>query len=204
MAVNPGREEEVVLRLWMLLRGVGNGLNLCMDKIFEKYGITNEQATVLAAIKSRGALRPSDLASIAERSPNSMSMLVDRMVKAGLVRRIRDRKDRREVLVSLTDKGREAIVPVVPEGWQLLQRIVSPLSYDRQCGLADMLETLKCELAICLNPELDRAEIIKSSPTRDPSVYRRFVKNVLPRSYQGKGKPRARSKRETGRKGNRS
>ena len=173
-------QDEVVMRLWLLLRGVGNALNLCMDGVFGKYGITNEQAAVLAAVQSRKALRPSDLASLLERSPNSMSMLVDRMVKAGLVKRTRDRKDRREVLVSVTDKGRERLAPAVPEGWQVLRKIVSTLSHEQQCALADMLETLKAELITCLNPQMDVAEIIKNSPTKDRSVYRRFVKNVLP------------------------
>jgi DNA-binding MarR family transcriptional regulator len=62
-------------------------------------------------------LRPTDLASILERSPNSISMLVDRMVKAGLVRRTRDKKDRRVVFVSMTDKGMQAVDPAAPAGW---------------------------------------------------------------------------------------
>jgi DNA-binding MarR family transcriptional regulator len=194
MKVNPN-QEEVVLRLWLLLRGVGNALNLCMDEVFGKYGITNEQAAVLAAAQSRRALRPSDLASILERSPNSVSMLVDRMVKAGLVRRTRDRKDRREVFVSATDKGKERLAPGVPEGWQLLKKIMSPLSYDQQCALADMLETLKAGLVSCLNPEMDMAEIIKNSPSKDPSQYKRFVKNVLPRGSGTEGKGREKRKR---------
>jgi len=188
-------QDEVVMRLWILLRGVGSELNLCMDGIFAKYGITNEQAAVLAAVQSRGALRLSDLASLLDRAPNSMSMLVDRMVKAGLVKRTRDRKDRREVFVSVTDKGREKLAPGVPEGWQVLRKIASALSQEQQCAMADMLETLKTELVSCLNPEMDVAEIIKSSPTKDPSVYRRFVKNILP---LGSGTERkGREKRKT-------
>jgi DNA-binding MarR family transcriptional regulator len=113
VAVNPEREK-TVLRLWLLFRRVGDALNLCLDQVYSKYGITSEQSGVLAAIKSRGPLRVTDLASILERSPNSITMIVDRMVKAGLVRRTRDKKDRRVVFVSMTDKGRETVDPVVP------------------------------------------------------------------------------------------
>jgi DNA-binding MarR family transcriptional regulator len=69
-----------------------------------------------------------------------MSMLVDRMVKAGLVRRTRDRKDRRAVFVSLTNKGDEAIGPAIPAGWEFVKKLVSPVSYDDQRVLADTLE----------------------------------------------------------------
>ena len=64
---------------------------------------------MLTCIKSRGPLSPSALGLLLERGPNSMSMLVDRMVKAGLVRRRRDRKDRRVVFVTMTSKGRRPL-----------------------------------------------------------------------------------------------
>jgi len=191
MVVN-SESESTVLRLWLLLPRVSDTLALCQDSIYGKYGITTEQWRVLACIKSRGALRPSDLASILERSPNSLSMLVDRMVKAGLVRRTRDRKDRRTVFVSMTDKGREAVEPAVIAGWEFMHRLLSPLSYDDQRALASMLETIKCELIGYLNPEMDMAEIIKNSFTKDPDLYKRMVKNVLPPGYEAKRKRRQR------------
>jgi len=189
MAVN-AEQQNTMLRLWLLLPRVGDALNLCQDLVFSKYGITTEQWRVLACIKSRGPLRPVDIASILERAPNSMSMLVDRMVKAGLVRRTRNRTDRRAVFVSITNKGKEAIEPAVPAGWEFIQRLLSPLSYDEQRALADILETLKCELTSCLNPEMDMAEIIKNSFTRDPNLHKRMLKNLLPPGYELKRKRR--------------
>src|SRR4030043_2402277 len=174
MAVNP-EQERTVLRLCLLLRRVGDALNLCLDLIYSKYGITNEQSGVLGAIKSRGPLKPSELASILERSPNSISMLVDRMVKANLVKRTRDRKDRRVVFVTMTDRGRQAIDPAVPEGWQLIHKVLSPLPYDQQRDLADMLETVRGELGHCLNPEMDMTEILEKSLTRGPGLYKRLL-----------------------------
>jgi DNA-binding MarR family transcriptional regulator len=189
MATN-SEAESTVLRLWLLFRQVGDAVSLCQDMVYSKYKLTTEQFGVLASIKARGPLRPLDLAFILERSPNSMSMIVDRMVKAGLVRRTRDRKDRRAVFVSMTDKGRKAVEPAIPAGWEFVHKIVLPLSYDDQRALASMLETVKCELVSCLNPEMDRAEIIKKSLTRDPNLYKRMVKNVLPPGYKAKGKRR--------------
>jgi DNA-binding MarR family transcriptional regulator len=178
------KSENTVLRLWLLLPRVGDALSLCQDLVFSKYGITTEQWRVLACIKSRGPLRPVDIASLLERAPNSMSMLVDRMVKAGLVRRTRDRKDRRAVFVSLTNKGKEAVEPATPAGWEFMHKLLSPLSNDEQCALADVLETLKCELNSYLNPEMDMAEITKNSLTRDPGLHRRMLKTLLPPGYE--------------------
>jgi len=177
-------QERTVLRLWMLLPRVGDAFDLCHDLVFSKFGITTEQWRLLTCIQSRGSLRPSDIAWMLERSPNSVSMLVDRMVKAGLVKRTRDRKDRRTVFVSMTDKGKEAVGPAVPAGWEFIHKVLSALSDDDQRALADMLETLKCEFQSYLNPETDRAEIIKKSLTKDPKLYERMSKSVLPVGYE--------------------
>jgi len=113
-------------------------------------------------------------------------MQIDRMVKAGLVRRTRDRKDRRVVTVSLTEKGKTAVEPAIPAGWEFIHEIVSTLSDDEQRDLANMLERLKCELVGYLDPESDMAEIAKDSLTNDPDLYKRMVKNLLPPGYEAK------------------
>ena len=189
MAVD-SESENTVLRIWLLLRRVGDTLALSQDSVFSKYGLTTEQFGVLVSIRSRGPLRPTDLALILERTPNSVSMLIDRMVKAGLVRRARDRKDRRVVTVSLTGKGAAAVEPAIPAGWAFIHHILSPLSLDDQRALAGMLETVKCELKGHLNPEMDKAEILRSSFTNQPDLYKRMLQNILPPGYEARHKHR--------------
>jgi DNA-binding MarR family transcriptional regulator len=162
-------------------------MSLCEDSIFRQYGLTTEQFAVLAAVRSRGgSVRIVDLVDALERSANSVSMLVDRMVAAGLVRRMRDRSDRRAVRVSLTVKGETAIGPAMPAGWGFAQKILSPLSNNDKSALVSMLETVKCEALGYLNPEVDKVEIRKRSPTNRPGLYERMVKNVLPSDSEGK------------------
>jgi MarR family 2-MHQ and catechol resistance regulon transcriptional repressor len=187
MTVN-SESENTVLRIWLLLRRVGDTLALCQDSVYGKYGLTTEQFGILASLKSRGPLRPSDLSQILERTPNSISMLIDRMVKAGLVRRTRDRKDRRTVTVSLTGKGEAAVEPAVPAGWEFIHQILSSLSLNDQRSFADMLETVKCELAGYLNPDMDKAEIIKNSFTKRPDLYKQMLSNMLPPGYKANHK----------------
>lgn len=176
-----------MLRLWRLMHQVRDILMLCEDSIFAEYGITTEQFSVLAAVKSRdGSLRPTDLAYLLERSPNSISMLIDRMVKAGLVKRTRDRRDRRVVNVSLTSKGENALKPAMPASWEFIQKILSPIPYEDIYALANQLETVKCELLGYLNPEMDMTEITKNSITNQPRLYERMIKNIFPSGYKAK------------------
>jgi DNA-binding PadR family transcriptional regulator len=115
-----------------------------------------------------------------------MSMLIDRMVKAGLVRRTRDRKDRRVVIVSMTEKGRTAVEPAIPAGWEFIHEALSPLSDDEQRDLADMLERVKWELVGYLDPEMHKAAIARDSLSNDPDLYKRMLRNLLPPSYEAK------------------
>jgi len=187
MVVN-SESQNTILRLWLLLHRVRDVLVLCEDSIFREFGLTTEQFSVLAVVKSRGgSLRPTDLALILERSPNSISMLVDRMVKAGLVRRTRDRSDRRIVHVSLTTKGENALKPATPTGWEFIQKILSPIPDKDKHTLANLLETIKCELRGYITPDIDIVEIIKNSPTNQPGLYERMIKNIFPSPPETKG-----------------
>ena len=184
--------ENTLFRLWLLLHRVRDALFLCEDSVFANYGLTTEQFTLLAAVKGGGTLRPSDLAFYMERSPNSVSMLVDRMVKAGLVRRTRDRKDRRVVNVALTGKGEKAVVGAAPVGWELLHKLLSPVSDKDRHALVGLLETIKCECLGYLNPKMDMADVIKNSVTNRRDLYKEWTK-TFPSAGQ--------AKRQDGKKG---
>jgi DNA-binding MarR family transcriptional regulator len=76
------------------------------DKILREYNLTAEQFRVLLAIGYLGGNpKVSEIAHQLTRRPNSITMIVDRMVKAGLVNRMRSRDDRRIVHVTTTTKG---------------------------------------------------------------------------------------------------
>ena len=63
------------------------------------------QYGLLFGLAERGELCASDLAGLADIAPASATTMLDRLEEAGLVRRSRSERDRRLVLVSLTDRG---------------------------------------------------------------------------------------------------
>jgi len=138
---------------WILLRQAYNLIFRCEDRVFSEYDLTTEQHTVLMAIKNiSGPVRITDIARWLDRSVNSVSMIIDRMVKAGLVRRTRDRKDRRTVFVTLTNKAEEAYKPATTAGWNLVQEILSPLSNEDKRNLIKLLETVRDKTYDYLEP----------------------------------------------------
>jgi hypothetical protein len=120
-------------------------------------------------------------------------MIVDRMVKAGLVRRIRDRGDRREVRLVITSKGENAIKPATLAGVEFIQKILSPLSYEDRRTLVSLNEVVKDNAFKYLNPGVDIEEMKKNEITNQANLIERL------RQYISTSTPQA--KRQGGEKG---
>ena len=176
-----------VLRLWLLLHRVRDALVACEDSVFKEYGLTTEQYGLLASVKSYGgSSRPIDLALLLERSPNSVSMLVDRMVKAGLVRRLRDRGDRRVVYVILTSKGQNIVEQSSPGMWEFIKDMLSPLSYEDRRTFLSLFEMINRKALEHLNPGRDIEGIVRDRAERHAELMKRVPAYTLTASPQSK------------------
>lgn len=155
----------LVLRLWFMTHHTHDMLKLCEDRVFSEYKITTEQYVVLVTIKYleylNSRVRPTDAGRFLARSTNSISMIADRMVKAGLIRRVRDRKDRRVVWLVITNKGEEALKPATLGGLKFIQKILSSLSYEDKQTLLSLLLKVQYEAHKYLNPGADIKELAK-------------------------------------------
>ena len=76
----------------------------------EELGVTSRQVTLLWLIRRHPGLSLRELAAEERISPPALSGHVDRLVKAGLVERVRDEDgDRRRVGLALTEEGDRAL-----------------------------------------------------------------------------------------------
>jgi len=81
--------ENPFMRLWLLLHQTYNSISKCEDNVFSKYGITTEQHAVLMAIHHiQGPVTPTEVGQWLDRNTNSISLIVERMVKLGLMRNL--------------------------------------------------------------------------------------------------------------------
>ena len=174
---------------WVLLRQVYNLVLKCEDQVFGEHKLTTEQHTLLMAVKNIGGpVRITDIAQWLDRTPNSVSMLVDRMVKAGLVKRVRDRKDRRTVFVSMTAKAEKAYAPATAAGWALIQEILSPLSNEDKRALIRLLETLRNKTYDYLGSG-EVTEEVRRSGTQAVQLTKRPAKSKQRSGPKTKGQP---------------
>ncbi|MFP3880269.1 MAG: MarR family winged helix-turn-helix transcriptional regulator [Dehalococcoidia bacterium] len=137
-------EESMYLQTFTLLQRTRDLLFRCEDQAVAEFGITAEQYSVLMAMKGLDdPVKVTDVARRLERKVNSVSMLVDRMVNAGLVTRERDLPDRRAVRLGLTGKGQEASERAAPVVLKLVEELLSTLSHEDADILITLLQRLR-------------------------------------------------------------
>ncbi|WP_248960619.1 MarR family winged helix-turn-helix transcriptional regulator [Sphaerisporangium perillae] len=93
-----------IMRAHQILLGQLDTLLRPHDLTFARY-----EALVLLTFSRTGALPLSRIGDRLMVHPTSVTNTVDRLERAGLVRRMRNPKDGRGVLAEITDKGREVV-----------------------------------------------------------------------------------------------
>ena len=97
---------------------------------------------LLSELRREGATTASNLAQAADLAPATITEMVDALVAAGLVERIRDTDDRRIVRVSLTPRGRRAYDAKRARFVKAWGRELSDLDADALRGATVVLERL--------------------------------------------------------------
>jgi len=132
------------LQAWLLIHAARDLAFYLQDRICGEHGITLEQYTVLVAIKHHDdPVTCTDVADWLGHKVNTVSMIADRMVKIGLLRRTRDLPDRRHVRLALTRKADEILRQATPDVWAFVQATMSSLSDGEKTTLIDLLERVR-------------------------------------------------------------
>ena len=186
MTIN-SETEKLTLRLWRQVYQTSTLFKKCQDQIFEEHGLTTEQFALLVSIEYLGEpVRITDIARWLERSTNSISMIVDRMAKAGLLRRVRAKKDRRVVWLTITSKGETALKPAVLAGFEFIQKILSQVSYNDRHTLMGLLDKLQYAAATYLNPGADIEEVRRNEAKSHDNLMERLVQYCGPQLLEAK------------------
>ncbi|MEU0539548.1 MarR family transcriptional regulator [Nocardia sp. NPDC005978] len=115
-----------------------------IDAVFGAHGLQRGEFDVLAALRRSGKpyrLNPSVLADTMMLSRAGMTSRLDRLEKAGLVRRIADAEDRRAIRVGLTEQGLTVVDAAVTDHVANETRLLAALT-DRDREELDRLVRL--------------------------------------------------------------
>jgi DNA-binding MarR family transcriptional regulator len=95
--------------LWLLLARTHYRVRQSRTHELRKYGLSPEQAGVLFFVYSSGNnAMPTQISRWMLREPQTITSIIDRMVRKGLINRVQDSKRRNVVRLSLTANGIQA------------------------------------------------------------------------------------------------
>ncbi len=100
--------------------------------------------TIATASQVRSPLSQSELADMLSVSGASMVHMIDRLVKAGLVRREPSISDRRVNRIVVTDAGHRLYAELRDEAAAVRQRLVASIELEKLAHLTELLEQLQC------------------------------------------------------------
>jgi DNA-binding MarR family transcriptional regulator len=101
--------------------------------------ITIPQFRTLVILSNRGPVNLATLATSLGVQPSATGRMVDRLVSAGLIDRLPHPTSRRELLASLTKRGREVVSKVTANRRSEIARIVEKMPAAERQGLVRAL-----------------------------------------------------------------
>lgn len=136
------------------------------DRTCALHGISRGDYDVLATLRRSGEpfqLGPGELSRSLLLTSGGMTGRLDRLERAGLVTRSPGARDRRSLLVSLTEHGRRVIDDAVDASVRSQQQLLAGLPPDRRRQLDDLLHDLLA--LVTADPQGERSAAVAG---RDP------------------------------------
>jgi MarR family transcriptional regulator, 2-MHQ and catechol-resistance regulon repressor len=127
-------KETRALNAYIKLMRAANSVKVRLERRLLKVGLTENQFGTLETLLHLGPLNPRTIRDKLLTTGGNVTVIVDNLERRSLVRRIRDRKDRRRVTIHLTAEGR---------------RLVDSIMAGHVAAIVD-------ELAVLTGPEQDQ------------------------------------------------
>lgn len=120
---------------------------LHMDTIQGEHGIPLSHVQVLSMLSETGSMSVSEISQHLGIAKPNITPLVDRLIEANLVERIRDMQDRRVVNIVILDDGRKKLADIRSSIGEHVQEWAQSLTAAEFRELADALQSLTRILA---------------------------------------------------------
>lgn len=156
-----GMDDDAAIRLRRVISMLARELNASSTGA----GLTPSQASVLGLIVVRGPLGLGALSERERLNPTMLSRVIGKLYSAGLIDRVRDPDDLRNVSVLSTPAGRRVDKQVKVRKAAAVSRCMAMLPADRAAAVTAALPALE-ELAEIMRSELPADRRTRSGPSQ--------------------------------------
>jgi DNA-binding MarR family transcriptional regulator len=121
-------------------------------QVWSENGLTMPQARVLFTIVEHGDQSAGELAERLGVAPSTITGITDRLVRQDLIQRKEDARDRRGVLLALTEEGVRLTSEIAESSRAYLRRVFAEIPEDRLAEFAAALEDFARANAVVHSP----------------------------------------------------
>jgi homoprotocatechuate degradation regulator HpaR len=114
--------------------------------LFQEFGVTEQQWRVLRVLWEQKHLTSAQISILTLLPSPSLVGILDRLEKKELVKRLRSSSDRREINITITDKGRELQSEVMPKVKKIQDQIKLILTDPEWRELNKSLEKIRSKV----------------------------------------------------------
>lgn len=150
--------DESILRA---LRRIIRAVDLYSRQLSIRHSLTGPQLVCLRQLVQHGSMTPGRLAREVSLSPATISGILDRLERRGYITRNRRPEDKRQVLVSVTGRGRELTGQTPPPLHERFTRRLAELPEARQAEIHRVLGEV---VAMMEADDIEAAPLLASWP----------------------------------------
>lgn len=154
----PSSYDESIL---LSLRRITRAIDVYSRHLAKTYNLTGPQLVCLRQLARDGASSPGELAKQVSLSAATVTGILDRLETRRLVRRRRNPKDKRRVIVALTKEGRELAASAPPPLHSRLSKGLAELPQTEQAAIE---EALRSVVAMMEAEDIDAAPLLSAGP----------------------------------------
>ena len=129
-----------------------------LARYFADTALTPARTHLLWELNRLGPSTQQTLATSLKVSPRNITGLVDALEAAGFVIRRSHPRDRRAILVTLTEQGSQTIAEMAQERAQIASALIADLSSDQVEQLRQGLDTVAARLEALAGTAIDRKQ----------------------------------------------
>jgi MarR family transcriptional repressor of emrRAB len=146
--------------LTRLIMHLGRGMATMVEHEVRPFGLTEAEFRVLTTLfaQPEGTANPSDLCNKTSQSPANMSRICDGLVARDLISRVSSLRDRRKMVLRVTEQGEELVRRLLPSLCEPLERLFHEVSEAEQHALLGQLKLLAHALDQVTGQDQERTE----------------------------------------------
>ena len=138
------------LKLWVSLVNTRDAISKLRERELKKFHVSAAQSGVLSVLYyAKENLTPAEISRRSFRDPSSVTVILNRMVTKGLIKKLKDKKRKNLKRIALTAKGRDLYTRIIEE--MCIYGLFSTLSGEQCQQLGECLNVLLSGAAGRLN-----------------------------------------------------